>query len=101
MICSLDIFSGLDFVFTAFFTASCCISLAAIASHVESIFADFFILFQAVAVFLYLAMGTSYALFSNHLILDLSVINDTLLITDIICLLGVAIGDRRLFDKFS
>jgi len=96
---SLDLFAGADFMYTVFFSASCCILCALIARHVYNLFAELFVLLQAVALVLYAAMAVSYLWFDAALMLELYNINTALLIADIIMLTGVLIGDRWLYNR--
>lgn len=97
-VCSMDPFNQLDFMFTLFFSASCCVVYAMTAKEIDDLFAELFLVFQALALVNYAAMGMSYAWFDGYFLSNLNDINTALLITDIICLIGVALGDRRVFN---
>lgn len=98
---SLDLFASYDFVITIFFSASACILYALIAKHIDSLFADLFIILQACTLLNYAAMAVSYSLFDLSYMLYLENINTALLITDIIALIGVMFGDRWLYSRAS
>jgi len=98
---SLDLFSGADFMYTIFFSASCCILCALIARHVPSLFAELFVLLQAVALILYACMAVAYLYIDAAFMLELDNINTALLIADIIALTGVMLGDRWLYRWIS
>jgi len=95
--CSLEPFKGADFMYTVFFSGSCCIFLAIIASEIDNLFAELFIILQAAALLVYISMGISYAYFDSIYSLELTNLNTALLIADIIALIGVLLGDRWLF----
>ena len=99
--CSLDPFKGADFMYTVFFSASCCILFALIAKQIDSLFAELFIIMQAIALLNYAAMGVSYAYFDSLYSLELNNLNTALLIADIIALIGVLLGDRWLYIQRS
>lgn len=98
-ICEADLLASYDFMVTLFFSASCCVVFAMTAKEIDDIFAELFILLQGIALVNYAVMGIAYAWFDNVMMLMLNDINTALLITDIICLVGVMIGDRRLFNR--
>ena len=100
-VCAMEPFKQLDFMFTLFFSASCCLVYAMTAKEIDDIFAELFIIFQAVALVDYGAMAVSYSWLDAAYMSLLNDINTALLITDIICLVGVALGDRRVFNWFS
>lgn len=97
-LCALDLFPSADFVATVFFTSTVCLLCALIASKINCLFAELFVLLQAVALVNYALMSASYAFFDSALLLELNNINSALLITDIIALTGVILGDRWLFS---
>jgi hypothetical protein len=96
---SLDMFAGADFMYAIFFSASCCILCALIARHVPSLFAELFVLLQAVALVLYALMSASYLWLDASYMVELNNINTALLIADIIALAGVMLGDRWLYSR--
>lgn len=98
-VCNSDMLNNYDFMLTLFFGASCCIVFAMTAKEIDSVFAELFILLQAVALINYAAMGISYAWLDNVHMLLLNNINNSLLIADILTLFGVLLGDRRLFSE--
>lgn len=97
-VCAMEPFKQLDFMFTLFFSASCCVVYAMTAKEIEDLFAELFLVFQALALVNYAAMGMSYAWLDGYFLSNLNDINTALLITDIICLIGVALGDRRVLN---
>ena len=42
--CSLEPFKGADFMYTVFFSGSCCILYAVIAGEIDNLFAELFII---------------------------------------------------------
>lgn len=97
-VCSLDLFPEADLIATIFFTSTACLLCAVLAKQVDSLFAELFILLQAVALVNYAAMAVSFAFFDSALLVLLENINSALLITDIIALIGVMLGDRWLYS---
>ncbi len=100
-VCNSDMLASYDFMISLFFAACCCIVCAMTAKEIDSIFAELFLVFQALALVNYAAMGMSYAWFDGYFLSNLNDINTALLITDIICLIGVALGDRRCFNRLG
>ena len=100
-VCYSEPFKELDFMFTLFFGASCCIVYAMTAKEIDDIFAELFMIFQAVALANYAFMGLCYAFYDAAFMIELNNINTALLIADIICLIGVMLGGWRLSNKFS
>jgi uncharacterized membrane protein YeiH len=99
--CSLDPFKGADFMYTVFFSASCCVLYALLAKQIDNLFAELFIIFQVIALITYALMGVSYAYFNSIFQLELTNLNTALLIADIIALTGVMLGDRWLYNRAS
>ena len=97
--CSLDPFKGTDFMYTVFFSASCCILFAVIANQIDNTFAEMFIVLQSAALMTYALMGISYAYFDSAFQLELTNLNTALLIADIMALTGVMLGDRWLYNR--
>jgi hypothetical protein len=99
MVCQLDLFQAADFMVAIFFTSTVCILCALLAKQVDSLFAELFILLQAVALVVYAMMALSYAFMDSVGLLLLENINNALLITDILALLGVMLGDSWLYNR--
>jgi hypothetical protein len=99
IVCSLDLFQAADFMVTIFFASTACILCALIATKVDSLFAELFVMLQAVALVNYAALSISYSFFDSALFLLFENINSSLLITDIITLIGVMLGDRWLYNR--
>jgi hypothetical protein len=100
-VCSLDLFREADFMYTLFFVSSCSLLCALIATQIDSLFAELFVILQATAILTYFVMALSYLFYDANLMLELNNINNSLLIADIIALIGVMLGDRWLYSGAS
>lgn len=100
-LCSLNVFAGADFMLSIFFASSACILCALIASYIDDLFAEFFMLLQALALITYASVAVSYSFFDSYGFLVFEQVNSVLLIIDIVALAGVLLGDKWVYNKFS